>query len=223
MTKQEANQKWPKRNGMYYFDIDGKEVILPAVTEILRVLAKPALVNWAAKEAAKIALDNPTLTEKEVVGQFGQISGNAATRGRGVHNFFQQILNNQYDIDAPEQYRPYLEGIIRFQKEYQVTPIFNERIVKSLKYGYAGTVDQAVKTNNQTWLIDLKTSKQIYPEMGLQLECYKQALVEEGFKIDKTAILLVPGDGTFQLAEVKGDIEVFLALKKVWEWMEGLK
>lgn len=222
MNKKEANKKWPKRNGYYFFNVNGKEIKLPSVTNILQTLNKPALVSWGAREAAKIALDDPTLNASEVVSKVYQIRNSAANKGKRIHSLFQAILQQGDDFDMSKVTKediPYAQGILDFRNEYEVKHIANEKMVKSFKHGYAGTADEIIKTKNYTWLLDLKTGG-VYSEAHLQLECYKVALEEEGIKIDKTMVLRVPGNGTFSLIETKGDLEVFLNLKKVWEWTQ---
>lgn len=222
MNRKEANKKWPKRNGWYYFNENNHEYKLASVTNILNIMSSRALIGWAAKESCKIALDDPTLNEKEVLSKFYSISGDAAKRGTGVHNIFQKLIQG-VDEDYPEIYKPYVEPIKEFIKEYKPKHIDGERIVKSLKHGYAGTCDEIIETNNKVWLLDLKTTKSgvVYDTHKLQLEAYRMALAEENIKIDRCCVLLVSGDNTFKLIETKAPFEVFLAAKQIWEWQNG--
>ena len=62
-----------RRSGTYFIDMpqeDGstKSLELPSVTTILQATSnKSQLINWAAKEAAKVALANPNFTVEEVL------------------------------------------------------------------------------------------------------------------------------------------------------------
>jgi len=226
MTKQDMNKKYPKRRGFYYFDNPIKElegeIVLPSVTAILGVIAKPALIHWASRTAADIALDNPSLSLEEVSGRFNGVKKQAAEKGKRIHTMFQTII----DLDDQETFlkhcdkddKLYAEPIFDFINEYKFEHQFGERIVRSFKFGYAGTCDEGGLVNGKLSILDLKTGKNTYPEHRLQLEAYKEALIEEGFKVKKTYILHVPGDGTFTLEETKDDFTVFLHLKKVYEW-----
>ena len=220
MTKTQANEKYPKRNGFYFFNTPQGELRLPSVTDILKVLDKPALMYWASKESAKIALEDPTLTDKEVMSKFGEISKKASEKGKRIHSLYQALFNNQEAGDN-EVDKGYRKEILKFIDEFVGEDIEGEKTVKSLNYGYAGTLDRKIKSKNGLiWIIDFKTSKAVYPEHKLQLEAYRVAEVEDNQKIDRTGVLLVREDGTYSLVETKADFKIFLALKTVWEWVK---
>lgn len=221
MNKQEVNKKYPKRNGFYYFDVENKEVVLPSITKILQVLNKPFLIPWAAKKCAAIALDNPTLTEDEVYTLHRNRDVIAAgTRGTGIHNIAPKLIKD-INADYLEVYEPYIKGLKKFIQEHKPEEMFSEKVVKSFKYGIAGQFDWLLNVKGEAWLVDIKTSAGIYPEHGLQLAFYEQALLEEGIKVDKRKILHLPGNGKYSLVEVGGSMEVISHIKKVWEWANG--
>ena len=219
INKKEANKIYPKRRGYYYFDTPDGEKQYPSITSILKVLDKPGLMYWAVKEVSNIALDDPSLSVEEVGSKFRSILTDAGTRGKGVHNFFHRILLGEDVIDYLEQYKDYIEPIKQFKKDYTIEPLWNEKIVKSDLYKIAGTTDEGTIINGRRALLDLKTSKYVYPENGLQLGFYQQALKEEGEIFEDIYVLHVPGDGTYSLVQVKGNMEIVIALKKVWEWV----
>jgi len=67
--------------------------------------------------------------------------------------------------------------------------ISTEDFVWSDEYKYAGTADLVVKMNNETWLLDIKTSNSIH-KYDLQLASYAKALEEsKNIKIERTGII----------------------------------
>jgi len=68
--------------------------------------------------------------------------------------------------------------------------ISTEDFVWSDEYKYAGTADLVVKMNNETWLLDIKTSNSIHKSYDLQLASYAKALEEsKNIKIERTGII----------------------------------
>ena len=49
-------------------------------------------------------------------------------------------------------------------------PVFSE------KYGYAGTIDYVCTIDGKTYIVDFKTSKQVWPEYELQVSAYKKPI-----------------------------------------------
>ena len=214
----EANEKYPKRNG-YYFEGDNK---YPSITKILDVINKPYLITWAAKKCIEIALDNPSLNADDVY----TIHRNrdvvaAGTRGTGVHNMAFELIKD-INYQYLPVYKEYAEPIIRFLLEFKPTIVWREKVLISHKYGIGGTADYLMVINGLDYLIDIKTSPKVYASHGLQLGFYDAAKEEvEGKKADKLCVLHLPGDGTFDLKEVKGNMEVVMAMKKLYNWTKG--
>ncbi|MCJ2530766.1 MAG: hypothetical protein LN413_00395 [Candidatus Thermoplasmatota archaeon] len=228
---------FPRRRGGYYH-YNGRRYV--TVTTVLRALAKPALVPWAAKEAAKAIFNDPygITTEKEAVSAIYKTRDRAGDRGRAVHNFAEAIgkarPEDREAVDFAQVAEPYVEGVYGFFATMQPDVLFTEVNVYNDTYGYAGTADLVAEIADQTWLIDYKTSKAVYPETGLQLAAYQNAEyilteTEENtypismqrngdLFIDATAAVLLRPGGQFEWHPMQGDFEAFLALKKVWEW-----
>lgn len=150
------------------------------VTEVLKALGAPALVRWAAKTAAKLALDDPitySTPEKAASGIYAA-SGEAKLRGSAVHLFAENVSKGTpVDLDSlPEEYRGYGVAFQGFLRMCAPVPLHVEATVYSEKHGYAGTTDLiASLADGLTYDIDFKTSKGVYPENGLQLAAYRNA------------------------------------------------
>ena len=220
-----------KRNGLYYLNYQGREYVLPSVTAITGdAMPKPDLLRWAARTAAREALNNPTLSEEEVLALVTRKKTDGASRGALVHDFSEALDNNHApSMDGvPEDVRPYIEALGRFMGDFSPSLVCNEVKVCNLTHGYAGRMDRVYKIKDQNVLVDYKTSPNYYPEMGLQLAAYKNA--EFMFRdahgpfepmphIDSTMIVLLGKDGTYSTKPTDEPLELFLALKTVWKWM----
>jgi hypothetical protein len=222
-----------KRNGIYYIPTvkDEKPKGHLAVTEILgKSVAKPALQYWVGKMAAQIALEDPTLSEKEVMSKVGQISGKAASRGRTVHSLAEASDVKGTIIDVaklPPEIRPYMEAFNKFKGDMNPKLIHNEEIVFNKTHGYAGTLDRIYEINNKRALVDLKTSKDFYRDMSLQLSAYKHAefIYTKDKKIipfpemDNIYILLLGDDGNYAIRQMKDSFSVFLSAFDIYKFL----
>lgn len=166
---------------------DGKRV--PGVTTILGVLNKPALVSWANKlglegidstkyvdESARIGTLAHYLVQCDLTGEIPDLSNYGA-----------------FEIDKAENS---LLSYYEWKKTKDIVAIKNEMPLVSEEYGYGGTIDCLCTLNGETWLLDFKTGKAIYPEMLTQLAAYMQLLKENGYEVKKARILRIGRDET---------------------------
>lgn len=218
MTRDQVNELYPKRNGFYFGKYEGVEFKYPSITAILNCINKPYLITWAAKQCAEIALENPQLTVDEVYTLHRNRDVIAAgTRGKGVHNFATEVFKN-INSDYLPAYEGYIEPLKQFMKEMKPELIWNEKTLISHEYGIGGTADWLLVINKKVCLLDIKTSKDIYPSVGLQLGFYRKAFEEMGGNVDDMYALHLPGNFTYSLKQVKGDMNIVLAMKMVYNW-----
>jgi len=212
-----------RRNSLYY--IDGVKIPLVSVTTILSALAKPQLIYWAAITASGLALENPLITAKDAAAGIYKVRDNKGNIGSDIHHMIEK--DDYGDVEKlPDRVKGYIVAYEKWKGSMSHDTIFNEKSVFSLKYKYAGTLDRIIKTKDgKIWLIDFKTSKDLYPETGLQLSAYKQSVIEMGLvkNIDCIAGLLLKPDGTFKLVEYKDDLNTFIALQSVYNWSKNIK
>lgn len=246
-------------NHRYYVtDLDdgGKRRTVPGVTSILGVLARPALVNWAANQAADyvaealrpgVPLDEVEIRELADAARRAhrRTQKRAATVGTVVHEWIERyargrIGGRRLRVALPEnaQARRGVEAFLAWVDAHEVEFFESERRVYSRRYGYAGTADLVAVVDGALTLIDIKTSKGIYPEYQLQLAAYWQAIEEEWVALpdeppafDQAVILRVgKDDGVFESRGVLANrdefwrvFRVFEALIQVWRWREGVE
>lgn len=224
-----------RRNGLYYIKwLDGMKKLV-SVTEIGKAYAKPALQYWVGQQAAKIALDDPSLTDKEVMLKVGEISAKAASRGRTVHSLTEAADTENTTINVNKiwpEIRGYLVAFNKFKADMKPKVLYNEQKVFNLTYGYAGTLDRIYEISDKIVLVDFKTSSGFYPDMDIQTSAYKNAEYMYNDKtkestpmpaIDRMLIVLLAEDGTYALKEMKNVFDVFLSLKHTWEYANPKK
>src|SRR5207253_4465534 len=100
--------------------------------------------------------------------------------------------------------------------------------VFSEKYGYAGTIDYICKIDGKTFIIDFKTSQQVWPEYELQVSAYKQPIAFSECFIDgieevsdiKLAVLQIgyrKNKAGYKWNEIEDKFPLFLAARQIWQ------
>lgn len=229
----------PERAPFYH--IDGME--LPSVGMVLSVLAKPALTDWKVKKAVQMVMEDPErFTVPDAVLEALK-SSDAMERGAAIHELAEDYANNVYgrpDGDAQkakyasDPYFPLVDGFFEF---YRPKVICTEAVVYNPTLGYAGTCDLIAELghNPKTYLVDYKTSRDVYPEHRLQLAAYAGAerlYSASGPPADMPpvqatgVVLLRPGGATgfvevhHNTAEFADDFDAFKNLLSVWKWKQ---
>ena len=166
--------------------------------------------------------------------QAEQVKIDAGDRGTIVHHAVEKlILEGSLKMDDVIKDREGVERqmtpdeyycVVTFSQWYESVgkpkALAVERTVRSKKYGYAGTLDYIFEIEGKNVLIDLKTSKSVFPSHELQVSALKQASVEEGLKIDSLGILQVGYVANktkhFKFTEIEDNLSLFMAIKQVW-------
>lgn len=222
MEAAKTGWKVEKRGPFGY--VDGKPY--PRVTSILEIKNKPAIQYWYGREVWRAMNADPTLSEKEALAVPYKINDSSKSRGSTVHSIVEAYKHTREHIEGiPENFRGYAEAFYSWCEDYRVTIVEHEHDLFSPKYGYCGTLDLLVNIcgGSSLFLIDVKTGKDIYPEVALQLSAYRQALAEEGMELEGTGALLLnqdeEGNGSYKYQFPVADcFRAFFACKVLWEW-----
>ena len=116
-----------------------------------------------------------------------------------------------------------VDTYLKWEKETGFHCVKTEMKVKSKTAKYAGSLDMLGTINGDLFIVDLKTSKKIYPEMLLQLSAYRFAFEEMNsltnvnigvLRIDKKKKLVEWVNYTE--SEYETGIAEFLELCKQW-------
>lgn len=183
-----ATRRINRGNGHSY-ELDGKKVV--GVTTVLQATPKPGLRFWFAKQVAEFAADNVEAIQALhpnrhaivdlLKGAAQRETTAAALKGTQIHAYGDRIANGEdvlWAEIAPEQ-RGYVEAYIQFLDDYDPEVILSEVPVFNRTHRWAGTPDLVVKCRalggQGLDMIDLKTGKNVYPEVALQVAAYCRA------------------------------------------------
>jgi hypothetical protein len=168
----------------YYLDGAGP---MPSVTTVTKTLSTgDALVGWAKRETAACAIRNLDVLST-MVKDGGPASAQswlqsipdfqrdtAADLGSRVHALAEATVRGE-DVELTADETPFVESYRAWLAEIRPEFIVLEEMVCSTTHGYAGTLDAIAWIDGERWLLDIKTGKACYPEMGMQLVAYARA------------------------------------------------
>jgi hypothetical protein len=211
-----ADLKDTRRGGFYF---DGPIPYL-SVTNILSIIDKPALRYWFGREVYRAMLKDPTLDEKTALAAPYAVSDVAKNRGRTVDDITQMLEESAV---APE-YQLYADAYRQFLKDSPTKLIEQQHSIFDKENKVAGTLDKYWEIGGKLHVTDVKTGKDIYDEVRLQLSAYAHMLRLEGKTVDSISVLLLEvGDdkkptGKYKFQTLEEDFPAFLAAKTLYEW-----
>ena len=152
--------------------------VFPSVTTILGAINKPQLVDWAAKQAAIYAVrEQPRLSKlstelavAEIATTHKRITELSSEIGTHVH----ECIESQIAVDNVEHnpWPEHMRHFDRWKQAYKPEFLLSEATVYNRTVCYAGTLDMVANIGGVITLIDIKTGKNLYPEVALQLAAY---------------------------------------------------
>ena len=192
--------------GHFYIE---RRLFYPSVTTILHQIPNPCLENW-----------------KKNTSNWRKISTRAAKIGTEIHKEVEYtLMHKPITIKYPIQLAAFRE----WQKEIGFHALKTEVKVKSAR-GFAGSLDILGTINGDLFIVDLKTSKQLYPEMLLQLSAYLFAFKEQNILLDVNIGVLKVDKNKKQVEwhpyseeEYQNGITEFLALCEQWHEEHDVK
>jgi len=218
MNKKQRLQ-FDKVNHIYY--LDGK--LITGATTILRNIAAPFLIPWAAKMATEHIVNNSAYDSKtdfyaversileEARKAHTKKKEDAADIGKITHKIIEHWINRRPELEENKDYQKLddkdkkmvdvmVSNFINWADSNEVEFLASEKRVYSEKYWYAGTFDFIAVIKGKTYLGDIKTSSGIFPSMWAQCAAYSHALEEcEGVKVDKMVIVNTKKNGSIQV------------------------
>lgn len=191
--------------------INKKEVEVPSVTTIIKLLNKPFIAKWANSLGWKRQSYDKVLEE-------------SANKGTFVHETLHEYLfkeGKKFDLSNPEVLNFLYENLNtfkEFEKDYDIKPIWGEKSFSLDKFG--GTVDLYCELDNKYTILDFKTSKRFYSSHFIQLGAYIQLLEANDYKVEQVAILRIrEGDYDIKIInreDMNDYIELFNKLVEVF-------
>lgn len=197
-----------------YYTINEKAY--PSVTTILKVIGKPALLYWAFNQGVELSRANPNDEIKQLQGKFRDVSSKAFARGSRVHDMIEAYFKTGEFIE-PLFEDPYYNAFKQFVEEHHVECLESEFQICDDEFGFAGTCDFYGLVDGKKSIMDFKTGKGLYPEVGLQLTAYSHASKRE---VENLVAVCFKEDGTYEMKNFTPEtyFEDFLAVKRVFMW-----
>lgn len=228
----------------YFGSTDGGKTWSPmtGVTTILGVIAKDALIPWAANMAVDYVKRN--------LGPNGEVTAEvleearsahrkkkeeAGTAGTDVHAVIEmlvkqaiQITEGKFDETFERRDIPQVQKFIEWAIENNIKFLASEQKVYNFQEWYAGTFDLLIEKDGKKYIADVKTSSGIYGrEFFAQMAGYEVAIAGLNFKEFFGRIVIRLGkDGSFEVAEsldFDTDTTLFLSALKIYRAQETYK
>lgn len=162
------------------YKLDGQKII--GVTTVLGAKAKNALVQWAADETAKAAVNQwDELAQLDPIDRYKRLTKAryetqtaAAVRGTDIHTYGEALAHGR-PVKVPDELVGPVEGYARFLDEWDIAITATEAPCVNTRWRYAGTLDAVGQIGRigVSALIDLKSGKSVYNETALQLAAYR--------------------------------------------------
>lgn len=212
--------------------------LLPSVTNILGVIAKPELTAWLQEQAVMAALTLPRIageTEdafaKRVVEDSMTTRDGAADFGTAFHHGAEHIAKT-LEVDPADLLSAWLNRYRDWWQENVVTCRWTEQRVVSNQFGYAGTADLLIEHKvHGLCLVDLKTMKinpkykmKPYSTWAYQLAAYRKALGIEARCINliiNSVVAETPIEHVWGEAEMDAGLRAFMAARELWVIEKG--
>jgi len=219
---------------MYCHPVSGE--IVPSVTTIMNIIAKPGLIGWSARQAAQYAVSNwcslsdmPVVYRtKEIAEAHQRTAQAAADKGDLVHDMIDKWSKGVI-MEPPKAIKGQVNQYVNFMMTEKPKFIENEVTVWSRTHGFAGTADWIAELDGKIVIGDNKTGKRIYPEVGLQLSALRHAdfiIREDGEEVPMPPIedmlVLHIRPRSYKLVRVTDDEanwSSFLAARTIYDWI----
>ena len=152
-----------------------KHRLIPSVTTLLGMFAKPGLDRWKQDQLLRIAYDNPPKMDESFEGfadkclvLHEQPVEEAADFGTRIHDAIEKYFEG-YPID--DDLLEYVQPAFDWKQENKLRFIEREKILVNMEHGFAGTVDiVGLGANNEKFIVDWKTRR---TEPGKKVTSYE--------------------------------------------------
>jgi len=190
-----------------FYEIDGE--LYPSVTHVNEVIAKRALIKWAADQERTAVLEAATQLYEDcgklpsalprssflatLAARLPKLRAHqralvkAGDIGQQTHALVERSLRVALGQVVPGPVPPACAEAVHAFKAFQawarsvsLKPKHIEQIVYSRTHQFAGTLDLVAEVNGRELVIDFKTGRAIYGEAFLQNVAYQEAYAEMG-------------------------------------------
>lgn len=192
--------------------------LVPGVTTILGLRAKPALIEWGFR----IGKQNPNLNSLR------EYADDLADIGTCVHYLLDCHLRN-VDPDLGDFSPNVVEASKTATRKYfdwsggkKIDVVYADLEMVSDQHRFGGKLDVFADIDGRRTVLDFKTGKHIYTEHLYQVAAYAEMLRERGERVDEIRILQIGRSGSEGFSErVLSDWQnhwlAFLALRQLYD------
>lgn len=213
--------------------------LLPSVTNILSVIAKPGLDKWKLRQVAAAAYTQPPqgeetvdyFTDRVIEAAFAQVV-QAADLGSRIHDALEKLLEGE---GVEDEMLPYVQPAMDWKREKGLTFTEREVVLCNLDEGYAGRCDVIGHgRKGRPVILDYKTRKSDpgkpmtpYDGQGMQLAAYAVAKWGEQALPSVTAanvFISTTEPGRMEVckhSDLLGEWEAFRAACVLWRKVKG--
>lgn len=185
----------------------------PSVTTVLKVIEKSYLDAWKSRVGS---------------GEANRVLHNAQTFGTEIHSIAEKLARGE-EVEIPKKYAPYAQAVQDFLDDWVEEVHGTELVLISPARGYAGTLDLYCTIKPERGggraIVDLKTSRQLTREHGLQTAGYAILLRDNNHEVHRRLVVRIKkeagAEGKYHVREYgdhAGDVKAFLAVLEVFKW-----
>jgi len=210
---------------------------LPSVTEIIKLLDKPALTEWKVRQGIHAVVTAPDVAGEGLDAKIARVLAEgqdreearmAADKGTGIHDAIAAVLQgNPWDI----RWKPYVEAALPIISAMGKI-IWTEKVL--VGDGFAGRADCGLTTDRTITVVDLKSAKTLptkdsWIEHKLQTASYAATLGNTNDHHVLTANIYIsttaPGETALFIQENWRETyeRGFLPLLRYYQWVNGLE
>lgn len=201
-----------------YRTLDGK--IVPSVTTVLGVIAKPWLVAWANKLGLQGINSTEFVAEAAGAGTLTHAAIEADLKGEPLDAALVAEFSDEERTAGRVAWAAY--RVWRKQHDLEVIFLEHQLVSEVLKVG--GTVDLYAVLDGRRCVIDFKTSVRVYESHVVQLAAYRALLEEHGHQVDEVRVVLLPREvlileheGERVLEDTSHELDVFRAARALYD------
>lgn len=198
-----TDERWYEYKGKFYPSVTWIASFYPKGIQFMKWLASK---GWNEAEAIKVM--------RGIEGSKVHSAIEVLLNG-GAIKHDEKILNNETGEKEELSVQEY-ETIVSFYEWYKkVKPKTIKTEFNIITDKYAGTVDYLCEIEGQRYIIDFKTSQNIYPEHKIQISAYqraigncKMAILQLGYNRNKNK---------YKFTEIEDCFDLFGAAYKIWD------
>jgi hypothetical protein len=174
--------------------------LVPGVTTVLNVLAKPALVPWANR----LGLDGIDVAKHvDELAQAGTLTHAMVLADLQGHVQLEDGLTDGYTKHEIELAENAFLSYLEWKKGHTLEPLYIETPMVSEASGFGGTPDFVGLLDGKATVLDFKTSKDIYPEHMHQVAAYWGLVDDQSF--EGIALINVKQAGVIQVGRTEDE------------------